>query len=205
MIAIAAIWISLLLVGGGFALDRVLTGAITRNFDAGLEYVLIAMIRSSEIGPDGEVRLLQPLGDQRFLEPYSGLYWQISGEGQDPYPSRSLWERRLAIADRHDDRQVHVYNSRQFPDEELRVLERDVMLPGRKTKWRFQIAASRESLDEQVRAVRATLIPSLLLLGLGLLLLAARQTFYGLWPLRHIRRAIAEMRDRKSTRRNSSH
>src|SRR3546814_17400077 len=85
------------------------------------------MIRSSEIGPDGEVRLLQPLGDQRFLEPYSGLYWQISGEGQDPYPSRSLWERRLAIADRHDDRQVHVYNSRQFPDEELRVLERDVL------------------------------------------------------------------------------
>src|SRR3546814_11980091 len=106
MIAIAAIWISLLLVGGGFALDRVLTGAITRNFDAGLEYVLIAMIRSSEIGPDGEVRLLQPLGDQRFLEPYSGLYWQISGEGQDPYQPRSLWVRRRAIADRQDDRQV---------------------------------------------------------------------------------------------------
>ncbi|MBB5706267.1 signal transduction histidine kinase [Sphingopyxis panaciterrulae] len=200
MIAIAAIWISLLLVGGGFALDRVLTGAITRNFDGGLEYVLIAMIRSSEIGPDGEVRLLQPLGDQRFLEPYSGLYWQISGEGQEPYPSRSLWERRLDITDRHDDREVHVYDSRQFPDEELRVLERDVMLPGSKTKWRFQIAASRESLDEQVRAVRATLIPSLFLLGLGLIVLAALQTVYGLWPLRHIRRAIAAMRGGQNNR-----
>src|SRR3546814_508936 len=66
MIAIAAIWISLLLVGGGFALDRVLTGAITRNFDAGLEYVLIAMIRSSEIGPEGEVSLLPPPVDPRF-------------------------------------------------------------------------------------------------------------------------------------------
>lgn len=32
MIAIAALWISVLLIGGGFALDRVLTGAITRNF-----------------------------------------------------------------------------------------------------------------------------------------------------------------------------
>jgi len=200
MIAIAAIWISLLLIGGGFALDRVLTGAITRNFDAGLEYVLIAMIRSSEIGPDGEVRLLQPLGDQRFLEPYSGLYWQISGEGQEPYPSRSLWERRLDTRDRHDDREVHVYDSRQFPDEELRVLERDVMLPGSKTKWRFQIAASRESLDEQVRAVRATLIPSLFLLGLGLIVLAALQTVYGLWPLRHIRRAIAAMRGGQNNR-----
>src|SRR3546814_1688931 len=74
MIAIAALWISVLLIGGGLALDQVLKSAITRNFDSGLEYVLIAMIRSSEIGPDGEVRLIEPLGDQRFLEPYSGLY-----------------------------------------------------------------------------------------------------------------------------------
>ncbi|SKB25472.1 Signal transduction histidine kinase [Sphingopyxis flava] len=200
MIAIAALWISVLLLGGGFALDRVLTGAITRNFDSGLEYVLIAMIRSSEIGPDGEVRLIQPLGDQRFLEPYSGLYWQISGGGQEPYPSRSLWERRLATSDAHDDQQLHTYDSHQFPGEELRVLERDVVLPGSKTKWRFQIAQSRETLDLQIRAVRATLIPSLGLLGLGLIALAALQTFYGLWPLRHIRRAIAAMRGGENRR-----
>ena len=37
MIAIAALWISVLLIGGGFALDRVLTSAITRNFDSSLE------------------------------------------------------------------------------------------------------------------------------------------------------------------------
>ena len=37
MIAIAALWISVLLIGGGFALDQVLKTAITRNFDSGLE------------------------------------------------------------------------------------------------------------------------------------------------------------------------
>lgn len=194
MIAIAALWISMLLIGGGFALDRVLTTAITRNFDSSLEYVLIAMIRSSEVGPDGEVRLLQPLGDQRFLEPYSGLYWQISGGNLEPYPSRSLWERRLDTRDKHVDQQLHTYDSHQFPDEELRVLERNVILPGSKVNWRFQIAQSREVLDEQIRAVRSTLFPSLALLGVGLIILAALQTFYGLWPLRHIRRAIAAMR-----------
>jgi signal transduction histidine kinase len=200
MIAIAALWISLLLMGGGFALDRVLTGAITRNFDANLEYVLIAMIRSSEVGPDGEVRLLQPLGDQRFLEPYSGLYWQISGGNLEPYPSRSLWERRLDTDDKHIDQQLHTYDSHQFPDEELRVLERNVILPGSTVNWRFQIAQSREVLDEQIRAVRATLFPGLALLGLGLIMLAALQTFYGLWPLRHIRRAIAAMRGGENRR-----
>lgn len=194
MIAIATLWISVLLIGGGFALDRVLTTAITRNFDSSLEYVLIAMIRSSEIGPDGEVRLIEPLGDQRFLEPYSGLYWQISGGGQEPYRSRSLWERSLKPPREHVDDALHTYNSNQFPDEELRVLERNVILPGSKTSWRFQIAQSRDALDLQIRAVRATLIPSLALLGVGLIVLAALQTFYGLLPLRQIRRAIAAMR-----------
>ena len=200
MIAIAALWISVLLIGGGFALDRVLTGAITRNFDSSLEYVLIAMIRSSEIGPDGEVRLVEPLGDQRFLEPYSGLYWQISGGGQEPYRSRSLWERTLKAPTPHIDNQIHTYDSNQFPDEELRILERNVILPGSKTNWRYQIAQSREALDAQVGAVRQTLIPSLALLGLGLIILAALQTFYGLWPLRHIRRAIAAMRGGQNRR-----
>jgi len=200
MIAIAALWISVLLVGGGFALDRVLTGAITRNFDSSLEYVLIAMIRSSEIGPDGEVRLVEPLGDQRFLEPYSGLYWQISGGEQEPYRSRSLWERSLSAPTPHIDDQIHTYDSNQFPDEELRVLERNVILPGSRVSWRYQIAQSRVALDAQVGAVRATLIPSLALLGIGLIMLAALQTFYGLWPLRHIRRAIAAMRGGQNRR-----
>jgi hypothetical protein len=46
MIVISAIWILLLLGVGGYALDRVLTGAITRNFDASLDYVLTALIAS---------------------------------------------------------------------------------------------------------------------------------------------------------------
>src|SRR3546814_16740277 len=88
MIAIAALWISVLLIGGGLALDQVLKSAITRNFDSGLEYVLIAMIRSSEIGPDGEVRLLEPLGDKRFLEPYRGLFLKLRGGGREPRTGR---------------------------------------------------------------------------------------------------------------------
>ena len=53
MIGISALWIVLLLGLGGYALDRVLTSAVTANFDSQLDYVLTAMIASSEIGPDG--------------------------------------------------------------------------------------------------------------------------------------------------------
>lgn len=200
MTGIAALWISLLLLGGGFALDRVLTGAITRNFDSGLEYVLLAMIRSAEIGPDGEVRMIQPLGDQRFLEPYSGLYWQIGGKGHEPWPSRSLWDRRLVSVENHRDDALHIYDSSQFEGEELRILERNVQLPGSATSWRFQVAQSRNILDQQIRAVRQTLYPSLGVLGLGLIALAALQTIYGLWPLRQLRAAIAALRQGEAAR-----
>src|SRR3546814_2767543 len=100
---------------------------------------------------------------------------------RSPYRSRALWERTLTAPTPHVDNQIHTYDSIQFPDEELRVLERNVILPGSETNWRYQIAQSREALDAQVSAVRQTLIPSLALLGLGLIILAALQTFYGLW------------------------
>jgi signal transduction histidine kinase len=199
MIVIAALWIVVLLVGGGLALDRVLNSAITRNFDVQMEYVLTAMIASAEIGPDGEVRFNRPLGDQRFLEPYSGLYWQVSAPRHEPFRSRSLWDRALAV-DRHPDPDIHVYDSKEFRDEALRVLERDVRLPGAATVWRFQVAQSREGLDEQITVLRRTLVRSFALLGLGLMILSALQATYGLWPLRQLRREIARVREGRISR-----
>lgn len=200
MIGIAAAWIFLLLLGGGLALDRVLTNAITRNFDDGQQFVLTSMVAAAEIDDFGEVRLNRPLGDQRFLEPNSGFYWQISGQGFVPFRSRSLWDRALRVHDKHADDDIHVYDSREFPDEAVRVAERDIVLPGSPTIWRFQVAQSREVLDAQIGTLRKTLVRSFALLGLGLIVMAGLQTLYGLWPLRSLRRAIADMRAGRASR-----
>lgn len=194
MFVIAALWILLLLGVGGYALDRVLAGAMTRNFDAQLDYVLTALIASSEIGADGEVYFNRPPADQRFLEPYSGLYFQVSGEGAERFPSRSLWDRALKVDAAHGDTDVHRYESKEFPDEELRVVERDVFLPGSKTRWRFQVAQNREGLQEQIDVLRRTLVRSFGVLGLGLIVMAVLQAFFGLWPLRKVRRALVQVR-----------
>jgi signal transduction histidine kinase len=200
MIGIAAVWIAALLVLGGFALDRVLTRSIVQNFDDQLEYVLNAMVAASEIGPDGEVRFNRAPADQRFIEPYSGVYFQISGEGADTFASRSLWDRRLLVREAHRDVEVHTYDSNEFRGEPLRIVERDVELPGSNVRWRFQVAQSRETIDSQIRDLRRTLIWSFAALGAGLLILAALQTVYGLWPLRRVRRDVAAIRSGQKTR-----
>jgi signal transduction histidine kinase len=203
MIVIAAGWITLLLIGGGIALDRVLTDAVSDNFDDQMEYVLTAMVASAEIDPIGDVRLNRALGDQRFLETNSGIYYQISGKGFEDWPSRSLWDRRLKLpATKH--RKPFYYNSNQFPEEPLRVVTRTVTLPDSETEWTFLVAQNLQAYDAQVSSLRTVLVTSFALLGLGLIALAALQTLYGLWPLRDVRREIALMRSGRQDRINES-
>jgi len=194
MMLIAAGWIVILLLVGGVALERTLTSLVTRNFDEQLGYMLTGMVGSAEIGPDGEVFFNRPLGDQRFLEPNSGLYWQIRGEGHEDFPSRSLWDRSLEVRGDERDAEPIVYDSDQFEEEPLRVMERWIILPGSDTRWWFTVAASRAGLDSQIANIRAILAYSFVILGIGLLVMAGLQTWYGLFPLRHVRRAIQKMR-----------
>ena len=200
MLLIAAGWITILLLLGGVALNRTLTGLLTRQFDQQLNYTLTAMIASAEIDPLGDVWFNRVRGDQRELEPNSGLYWQINGEGRDPYPSRSLWDRTLEVSGRKAWNEPYYYDSNQFPDEPLRVVERTVTIPGSPTEWQFVVAGARAELDEQIAAIRAILVWSFAVLGIGLFLMAMLQTWYGLGPLRRVRKAIARIRTTGSNR-----
>ncbi|MHA6317083.1 sensor histidine kinase [Altererythrobacter sp. CAU 1778] len=194
---IAAGWISALLLLGGFALDRTLTGLVSQNFDDQLEYLLTAIVASAEVGTDGDENFVyfnRPLGDQRFLEPNSGLYWQITGEGAESLPSRSLWDRTLDDTGGHIDAEPHFYDSDQFPGEPLRVVERTIELPDSDVRWNFVVAGARQDVEAQIAQIRSILVASFAVLGLGLFLLAVMQTWYGLGPLRRIRAAIQRMR-----------
>jgi signal transduction histidine kinase len=199
MMLIAAGWITILLLVGGVALDRTLSALITRQFDEQLNYTLTAMIASAEIDPLGDVWFNRPLGDQRFLEPYSGVYWQVSGKGREDYLSRSLWDRTLELSGEPRD-EPYYYNSDQFPDEPLRIVERTITLPGSPVDWQFAVAGARTELDEQRSAIRSILAWSFAVLGIGLFVMAMLQTWYGLGPLRRVRRAIARIRTTGSNR-----
>ncbi|MEO6152978.1 MAG: HAMP domain-containing sensor histidine kinase [Croceibacterium sp.] len=199
MMLIAAGWITILLLVGGVALHQALAAQVTRQFDEQLDYMVTAMIASAEIGPQGEVYFNRTLGDQRFLEPNSGLYFQISGRGHDDYASRSLWDRTLRLKGVPAPKPIY-YNTNQFPEEPLRIVERTIKLPGSAVQWQFAVGGARTDLNEQIRQIRAILVWSFVVLGLGLLVIAMLQTWYGLVPLRRVRRAIADIRNARSNR-----
>lgn len=201
MILIAAVWITMLLGLGGFTLDRLLADTLRSSFDEQLASNLKAMINTAELDELGEVRQSRPLGDQRFSEPYSGLYWQISGDGKEIFPSRSLWDRQLDPPPRGADcRQPCRYDSNVFAGEPLRIMGRSVRLPGSQTSFYFQVAQSSLDLERQLARTRSILFWSLTVLGLGLIGMAALQSTYGLAPLRRVSDAIAAIRSGRAQR-----
>ena len=201
MVLIAAVWITMLLGVGGLALVQVLDDTLTASFDEQLANNLNAMINAAELDEVGDVRLLRPLGDQRFAEPYSGLYWQVSGGGHAPFPSRSLWDRQLALPPGNQDcRTPCKFESTQFPSETLRVIARSVRLHGAAQPFLFQVAQSSRDLDRQKARTRTVVGWSLGVLGIGLIVMVGLQSIYGLAPLRRVSKAIAAIRSGEARR-----
>ncbi|MEM8726127.1 MAG: sensor histidine kinase N-terminal domain-containing protein [Pseudomonadota bacterium] len=203
---IAAAWIIALLMVGGIALDRTITAEVERSFDKQLENILKAMVANAEIDAQGDIKFYRRLGDQRFLSPNSGLYWQISANGAQDFASyslvadnsQSLWDATLTLrgpADGADaDPDPQFYDSDQFEGEPLRIAERTLILPGSEKRWTFAVASARDDLEAQTSRIRSILIWSFLVLAFGLIVLALLQVRYGLSPLRRVRAAIQDLR-----------
>lgn len=117
--------------------------AVVRERDEQLNILLHALINSADIGPDGEVVLVRAFKDHRFLEPNSGYYWQISAEGREHFTSRSLRDRALKPSGQPALVPIY-YDSSQFLNEPLRVVEQTVILAGSDVRWRLMVARPRK-------------------------------------------------------------
>lgn len=191
----SGIWMGVVLVAGGLMLSLLYRETVERNLDSRLSVLLDNLIGVTNVEGAGSVNLSRALVDPRFDEPYSGWYWQISGKGAASFRSRSLWDLEL---------QSHVGKVYAHPhfsdiigpeDQHLRVVERDILLPDSDRVFRFLIAADRSEIREEVAEFNRMLLLWLAALGGGLIAAMVIQVRYGLQPLRHIRRALAQIRN----------
>lgn len=191
---------ALFLIGGSVIFSQLFSGYLTDALDDRLKQSAEALIGAAQISDEGQISFERALGDQRFVEPYSGYYWQVAAADQMPLRSRSLWDQVLEI-DYSQDRTDVYLSKRPGPDgQSLRVLERDVFLPGAGMPYRFVVTGNRDEIGVQLARFHRTLFWSMALLGLGLMAVVSIQITYGLRPLRRLRRAVIEIRSAKAKR-----
>ena len=77
LLAGTLVWVLLTVLVAGWALGRMFTEHVERQFQAELGTHLNQLAANLAIDAGGQPALRAVLSDPRFARPYSGLYWQI--------------------------------------------------------------------------------------------------------------------------------
>ncbi len=182
----------------GVALSTLFRDHVERSFESRLSVLLDSLIVAAEVTDGGGLTVAPLPGEPRFSRPFSGWYWQIIDGQRIDERSRSLWDQSLALGPVGAGRTITGVSGPET--QSLRMLERDITLPGLDRPLRFAVAADLESMAGEIRPFTVTLSVALALLGLGLIAALALQVRYGLMPLTSVRRALAAVRDGRAER-----
>ena len=197
LVAAAAIWVVFALVAGGLLLSNLFREPLEHAFDERLNVLLRSVISTVELGADAPGVRARPLGEPRFLQQYSGLYWQVGHVEQDAVVIRSpsMWDFAFEITPIQGGAKKRSYVTEGPLGQSLQVVEQYVTEEGVEGTFVFTVAADRKQLVETIDEFNTTLLWSLGALGIGLLLAVSAQVRFGLRPLQRIRKSVSDIRD----------
>ena len=203
LLAGSLVWILAALSLSGFFLADLFREHVAVRLHAELQVQLDQLTANVEFGDDLRPSLLSVLSDPRLQKPYSGLYWQVDGEGAHDIGllrSRSLWDTVLTVpADRLDDGQVHIHRIGGPDGATLVMMERVVRLADHPDlPLRLIVAVDEQTMEGPVREFVGLLVLALCILAGGLGAAVFIQVWAGLAPLRRLRSGLAEVRDGRS-------
>lgn len=200
LLLISLIWLFIALSLGGYLISDAFHDHVENEFDARLAETLDALIGTSDLDRAGALGFTRELSDQRFSEPYSGWYWQVTGPADTLVRSRSLWDQELAVPVNEAAFGGRVFETAGPEGRAIRVMVRDIVLPGSEAVYRFAVAGGTTEMQTHVRGFDRIIVWSLGTLGAGILLALVVQVAVGLSPLRKVRRSLTLIREGKATK-----
>jgi signal transduction histidine kinase len=204
LLAAGAASVVLALAIAGFGLLLLFERHVERRMAVELNSHLNQLVSSLARAGDGTLDVSAPPAEPRFLQPLSGLYWQVTEEGAGTVlRSRSLWDATLSLPpDAPATGEIHQHTISGPGGASLLALERRVVLPESLGGGmiRAVVALDRAEVHAAGLAFASDLIPSLALLAAALIAAAWIQVGVGLRPLDAIRQQLARVGSGAATR-----
>ncbi len=199
----ALVTLSAALVAAGLGLVHIFERHVERRLAAELQTDVRELISGLSVDADGVPSLGRLPRDQRYTQPLSGAYWQVTSQGQVLAKSRSLWDERLTLEEDQlgkDGYHQHVVIGPR--SRELLAIERAISVsrPNAFRELRVVAALDHGEVREAVTAFRTDLWAALGVLGVLLLAAFALALGVGLSPLEQIRVGLARMRSGQEER-----
>ncbi len=202
LVAGAAIWSLVILVGGGLLLASAFRESVESSFDARTDVLLGGLIADAEIGPEGRLVLRRRFTQARFERPFSGLYWQVTSasDGQVLLRSRSIWDQELPVPEATDEPGPRRGQAIGPEGQTLRIVARDVTLPGASRVFTFIVAGAVDDIERETEAFNGTIAFAVGILLVGLIGALLIQVRYGLRPLRSVEEGLTDIRSGRAER-----
>ena len=213
LIAMAAVWSLVGLALGSLVLSSIFRTSAERNFDTRLLADLESVIAVAELDCAGTFTMPKPLIAERFMNPFSGWYWQVSslekvatGQAKQTMRSRSLWDQSLQLGPPEAKGEIRKAFVTGPKKQNLRTVERVVSFPasddepGNKKcigdkSFRIAVAGDLKEVETDVEGFNTTLLWSVVILGAGLIGAMIVQVRLGLTPLNQVSRSLAAIRE----------
>ena len=202
LVAGAAVWSLVILVGGGLLLASAFRETVESSFDARMDVLLGGLIADAEIGPEGRLVLRRRFTQARFERPFSGLYWQVTevSSGQVVLRSRSIWDQELPIPERSEEPGPRRGQATGPEGQTLRIVARDVTLPGAPREFTFVVAGAVDDIERETEAFNGTIAIAVGVLLIGLVGALLIQVRFGLRPLRSVEEGLTDIRSGRAER-----
>lgn len=194
LLFISLAWLVIALTLGGYLISNAFRSHVEEELDSRLGQTLDVMVGMSDFDGQGNIVFSRDLSDQRFDEPYSGWYWQVSAEGEEPYRSRSLWDQALDLNLGGPAFTGATFEAEGPGGRRIRVMVRDIILPGSERVFRYAVAGDASEMRAHIARFDRIILWSLGILGTGIILAMFLQLAIGLSPLREVRKGLSEIR-----------
>lgn len=196
----ASVSVLLALLATGYVFSSFFKTYFEDRIQSELATHLQQLTANIEIDAQGQF-VIVPLSDQRFDQPFSGLYWQINPVGTKPLHSRSLWDLTLDLR-RPDTLGMQETQRVASAGFDLMVLSWVVTIGGDEnpTELMLSVATGYDQIQATADKFNKNLMLWLSLLAAGLIFAAWLQVRVGLRPLEAVRAEISKIRDGTSRR-----
>lgn len=175
---------------------------VGRRVEAELAIYLDQIVAGLDRDAGGAAVMSRSPVDPRFMEPLSGLYWQVQF-GETTLRSRSLWDARLAPPeDGLADGAVHRHRIAGPNGAQLIALERSIKMPERLGGGTMRAVVALDAADvaAATRAFAVDLLPYLVLIAALLIAAGYAQIAIGLRPLAVVRKRLSAIGEHKIRR-----
>lgn len=205
MIAVAAIWISIVLFASGLGLSIIIRRVVEAHFDHDLLDHARELVDLVELDATQRPFIARNLSDPRFSPARSGMYWQVILQNGESARSPSLQDD-LSLSFMPDQTRdgsrnpMTAITNVEGPTGPMRMIRSISEPPRLGQAVEVRVGADERLISDEMQHLNLTLMATLGIMAVAMVGTAYAQVAYGLRPLQRMSRAIVDVRSGRTTR-----